>query len=77
MLEKYLNNRLIILYIAPFILGSITTLTFQPFNFTIINFIIFPFFYYLLIYINKKSKSVYRKKPYKKKIVIFGFAVGF
>ncbi len=77
MLEKYLNNRLIILYIAPFILGSITTLTFQPFNFTILNFIIFPFFYYLLIYINKKSKSVYRKKPYKKNIFIFGFAFGF
>ncbi len=77
MLEKYLNNRFITLYIIPFILGSITILTFQPFNFTIINLIIFPFFYFLLIYINKKSKSVYRKKPYKKNIFIFGFVFGF
>jgi apolipoprotein N-acyltransferase len=77
MLEKYLNNRFITLYIIPFILGSITILTFQPFNFTIINLIIFPFFFYLLIYINKKSKSVYRKKPYKKNIFIFGFVFGF
>jgi apolipoprotein N-acyltransferase len=77
MIEKYLNNRFITLYIIPFILGSSTTLSFEPFNIVIINFIILPIFFYLLIYINKKSRVVYRKKPYKKNFFIFGLAFGF
>ena len=77
MLEKYLDNRLLTLYIIPFILGSLTIFSFEPFNFTIINLIIFPIFFYLLVYINKKSKAVYRKKPYKKNLFIFGSSFGF
>ena len=77
MIEKYLNNRFLILYIFPFILGSLITFSFEPFNFTIINFIILPIFFYLLIYINKKSKTVYRKKPYRKNLLMFGLAFGF
>ena len=77
MIEKYLNNRFVILYLAPFILGSLTVLSFEPFNLTIINFLIFPTFFYLLVYINKKSKGVYRKKPYKKNLFIFGLVFGF
>ena len=72
MVENYLNNRFFILYVAPFALGSLSILSFAPFNFTLINFIIFPIFFYLLVYINKKSKSVYRQKPYKKNLFIFG-----
>jgi apolipoprotein N-acyltransferase len=77
MLDKYLNNRLLILYILPFIMGSLTTLSFQPYNFTIINFIVFPLFFYLIVFINKKSKTVYRKKPHKKNLFIFGLLFGF
>ena len=77
MIEKYLNNRFLILYIIPFIFGSLTVLSFAPFNFTIVNIIIFPLFFYLLVYINKKSKAIYRKKPYKKNLFIFGLAFGF
>ena len=77
MIEKYLNSRFVILYLAPFILGSLTVLSFEPFNLTIINFLIFPTFFYLLVYINKKSKGVYRKKPYKKNLFIFGLVFGF
>jgi len=77
MIEKYLNNRFLTLYIIPLILGSLTTLSFEPFNLTIINLIIFPFFFYLLVYINKKSKGIYRQKPYKKNLFIFGLAFGF
>ena len=77
MIEKYLNKGYLTLYIIPFVLGSLTILSFEPFNFTIINFIIFPLFFYLLVYINKKSKSVYRKKPYKKNLLTFGLAFGF
>ena len=77
MFEKYLNNRFLTLYIIPFIFGSLTTFSFEPFNLTIVNLIIFPFSFYLIVYINKKSKAVYRQKPYKKNFFIFGLLFGF
>ena len=77
MIEKYLNNRFLTLYAIPLVLGSLTTLSFAPFNLLIVNFFIFPAFFYLLVYINKKSKAVYRKKPYKKNLFIFGLVFGF
>ena len=77
MVEKYLNNRFFILYLIPFFIGSFTILSFEPFNLTIVNLIVFPLIFYLLVYINKKSKSIYRKKPYKKNFFIFGLAFGF
>ena len=77
MIEKYLNNRLLTLYLFPLLLGSIATLSFQPFNLTLINFVILPLFFYLIIYINQKSKSLYRKKPHKKNLFIFGTLFGF
>ena len=77
MLEKYLDNRFLTLYFIPFIIGSLTTLSFLPFNFTIINLIVLPIFFYLIIYINKKSRAVYRKKPYRRNLFIFGLFFGF
>ena len=76
-MEKYLNNRFLTLCIIPFILGSLTTLSFEPFNYTLINFIIFPLFFYFIIYINRKSKNVYRKRPYKINLFIYGLLFGF
>ena len=70
MLEKYLDKRFLTLYTIPFLLGISTVFSFQPFNFTIINFLVLPFFFYLIVYINKRSKSIYRKKPYKKNLFI-------
>ena len=58
MVKKLFDNRLFILYIFPFFIGSLTVLSFQPFNYTIINFIIFPLFFYTIVYISKKSQSV-------------------
>ena len=77
MIEKVLTNRFSILYLLPFLLGSTTVLSFAPFNFTIINFIVFPLFFYLINFINKKSKSIYRKKPHRKNLFIFGTVFGF
>ena len=77
MIEKYLDNRFYTLYFFPFVIGLLAVLAFQPFNFTLINFIILPLFFYLTVYINKKSKSVYRKKPYKKNLFIYGTVFGF
>ena len=77
MIEKYLDNRFITLFAVPFLLGSLTVFSFQPYNFSFINFIVLPTFFYLIIYINKKSKSIYRKKPYRKNLFIYGTVFGF
>ena len=77
MLNKLLSNRLFVLYLAPFIIGAFSTLSFKPFNLTIVNFLILPIFFYFIILINKKSKSVYRKKPFKKNFFLFGLFFGF
>ncbi len=77
MFEKFINNRFAILYIIPFVIGSLSVLSFQPFNYTFVNFFIFPILFYLIVYIKKKSKSVYRKKPYKKNLFILGTVFGF
>ncbi len=77
MIETYLNNRFVTLYVIPLAMGLLTVFSFQPFNQTILNFLILPLYFYLVIYIKKKSKSVYRKKPYKKNLFIFGTSFGF
>ena len=77
MMEKILNNRSIILYLLPFVLGLLTVFSFQPFNFSFINFIVLPIFFLIVVYVRKKSKSVYRKKPYKKNLFLLGLMFGF
>ena len=77
MIKKFFENRYFILLILPFLIGSLTVLSFQPFNFTVINFLIIPIFFYLIVYISKKSQSVYRKKPYKINLFLLGLSFGF
>ena len=77
MIKKFFENRYFILFIFPFLIGSLTALSFQPFNLTIINFLIIPLFFYLIVYISKKSQSFYRKKPYKINLFLFGLSFGF
>ena len=77
MISKYLDKRFITLFFIPFSIGSLSVLSFQPFNLTFVNFFTLPACFYLLVYIKKKSKSIYRKKPYKKNLFFFGTAFGF
>ncbi len=77
MIKKFFENRYFILFIFPFLIGSLTVFSFQPFNLTIINFLIIPLLFYLIIYISKKSHSIYRKKPYKINLFLFGLSFGF
>ena len=77
MINKILNNRVNVLYFLPFILGLITVVSFQPFNFSLINFIVLPIFFFLIVYIKKKSKAKYRKKPYWKNFFLVGLSFGF
>ena len=77
MLSKILNNRSIVLYFIPFGLGALSTFSFQPFNLSLINFILLPLFFLLIVYVKKGSKSTYRKKPYRRNLFIVGFLFGF
>ena len=77
MIKKVLNNRVIVLYLLPFFLGLLTVFSFQPFNFSFINFFILPVFFLILVYVNKRSKSIYRKKPHHKNLFLVGFLFGF
>jgi len=78
-LHKILDSRLAVVFIIPFLLGFFSVLSFQPFNFTFINFLIIPCFFLILMYVKKKSKNVYRKKPYFKNLFLVGyfFGIGF
>jgi apolipoprotein N-acyltransferase len=79
MLNQILNSRTILVFIIPLFLGLLSVLSFQPFNITLINFLIIPIFFLILGNINKRSKNKYRKKPYLKNLFFVGyfFGIGF
>ena len=56
MIERYLNNRFFTLFILPLFLGLIVVFSFQPFNYTFLNFLILPILFYLIVYIKKNLK---------------------
>ncbi len=76
MLNKIQNSRTLLVFIAPLILGLVSVLSFQPFNITLINFLIFPILFLILSDINKRSKNKYRKKPYLKNLFFAGYCFG-
>ena len=76
MIEKILNKKIYILYILPFLLGTLTVFSFQPFNFTFINFLIIPLFFLITIYVQKRSKNFYREKPYFSNLFLVGYLFG-
>ncbi len=78
-LEKVLNNKNFVIFIFPFLLGLLSVLSFQPFNFTLINFFIIPCLFLILTYVRKRSKNIYRKKPYIRNLFFIGyfFGIGF
>ena len=78
-IDKLQNNQIIIVYIAPFVLGLLSVFSFQPFNLIFINFIIIPSLFLILTHVSKKSKNVYRKKPFLRNLFFVGyfFGIGF
>ena len=66
MIEKYLNNRFLILYLIPFTIGIFSVFSFQPFNLTFLNFFILPIFFYLTVFIKKNQKTPIEKNRIKK-----------
>ena len=74
---NFFNKRFFIIFLFPLILGGITVLGFQPFNYFFVNFISLPLFFLSALYVKKKSKSIYRKKPFLKNLFILGTSYGF
>ena len=74
---NFFNKRFFIIFLFPLFLGGLTVLSFQPFNFFFINFLSLPLLFFSIIYVKKKSKSIYRKKPYLKNLFILGTSYGF
>ena len=74
---NFFNKRFFIIFLFPLLLGGLTVLSFQPFNFFFVNFLSLPLLFFSIIYVKKKSKSIYRKKPYLKNLFILGTSYGF
>ena len=71
------NNKFFVIFLAPFLLGAITTLSFPPYNFTFINFFSFSILLFLILIVNKKTQSKYRKKKSNRYFFYLGCAFGF
>ena len=72
-----LNNKLFVIFIAPFLVGAITILSFAPYNLTFINFFTFSILLYLIFEIKKKTQSKYRKKKSNRYFFYLGCSFGF
>ena len=76
-MNLFFNSKLLIVFIAPFLLGAVTVLGFSPYNFTLINFFSFSILLFLIFLINKKTTKKYRKKKSKRYFFYLGCAFGF
>ena len=74
---NFFNKRFFIIFLFPLFLGGLTVLSFPPFNFFFINFLSLTLLFFSILYVKKKSKSVYRKKPFLKNLFILGTSYGF
>ena len=76
-MTNLIDNKIFVVFIAPFFLGSITILGFAPYNFTFINFIFFPTLLFLISLVKKKTQTNYRKKKSRPYFFYLGCAFGF
>jgi len=76
-LINLLNNKLFVIFLAPFFLGVLTILSFAPYNLTFINFFTFSVLLFLISEVRKRTKSKYRKKISNRYFFFTGCAYGF
>jgi apolipoprotein N-acyltransferase len=76
MILKFFSNRLFLIFLFPFILGTLTVFSFQPYNLSYINFLVLPILFLLTTYAQRKSKNTYRKKPYLLNLFFIGYLFG-
>ncbi len=72
-----LNNKLFVIFFAPFIIGAVTILGFTPFNLTFVNFFTFSILLFLILAVKRRTQSKYRKKKSKRYFFYLGCAFGF
>ena len=72
-----LNNKLFVIFLAPFLLGAITILSFAPYNLTFVNFFTFSILLLLILEVKKRTQSKYRKKKSSRYFFYLGCAFGF
>ena len=72
-----LNNKLFVIFLAPFLLGAITILGFAPYNLTFVNFFTFSILLFLILKVKKRTQYKYRKKKSNRYFFYFGCAFGF
>ena len=72
-----LNNKIFVIFLAPFLLGVITIFGFSPYNFTFLNFFTFSILLYLIFLVKKKTLSIYRKKKSNRYFFYLGCSFGF
>jgi len=71
------NNKFIVIFLVPFLLGALTVLGFSPYNLTFINFFTFSILLFIIFNIKKKTQSKYRKKKSNRYFFYLGCAFGF
>ena len=76
-MNRLLGNKFFVIFFAPFLLGSITVLSFPPYNFFLINFFSFSLLLFLISVISKKIYSKFRKKKFNRYFFYIGCAFGF
>ena len=76
-LNNLFNNKFVILFLLPFLIGSLTIFGFAPYNLTFINFLSFPILLFLILHVKKKISSKYRKNKYKLNFLYIGCSFGF
>ena len=76
MIDK-LNNKLFVIFFAPFLLGAITILGFAPYNLTFINFFTFSILLFLISKVKKSTQSKYRNKKSNRYFFYLGCSFGF
>jgi len=76
-LTALLNNKLFVIFLAPFLLGVLTIFGFSPYNFTFINFFTFSILIFFIFLIKKRTLSIYRKKRSNRYFFYLGCSFGF
>ena len=76
MIFNFFNSRFFLVFFLPFVLGTLTVFSFEPFNYNYINFFIIPALFLLTIHVQKKSKNTYRRKPYLLNLFLIGYLFG-
>jgi apolipoprotein N-acyltransferase len=76
-LSVFLNNKFLVIFFIPFLLGAITILGFAPYNLTFVNFLTFPTLLFLIYLIKQRTQSKYRIKKSNRYFFYLGLAFGF